>query len=52
MDKLIKVSEYVYFKLNELKERDGHKSFDSVIRYLIDRDQMMTVVATCEKKEE
>jgi len=33
--KTIKVSDQVYGRLDKIKERDGHKSFDSVLRYLL-----------------
>jgi len=31
------VSEYVKKRLDEIKERNGHKSYDSVLRYLLER---------------
>jgi len=31
------VSEYVKKKLDKIKERNGHKSYDSVLRYLLER---------------
>ena len=34
-DKQIRVSDYVHSKLKAIKERDNHKSYDSVIRYLL-----------------
>ena len=33
--KLIKVSDHVYRKLKEIKEAEGHTSFDSVLRELL-----------------
>jgi len=33
--KLIKVSEYTYQQLEDIKKREEHKSFDSVIRSLV-----------------
>jgi len=35
MGRQIKVSEQVYERLMEIKRRNGHTSFDSVIRYLL-----------------
>ena len=34
-DRMVRVSDYVYERLEIIKRRDGHKSFDSVIRYLL-----------------
>ena len=34
-DKLIRVSDFVYEQLKAIKEKYQHKSFDSVIRYLL-----------------
>ena len=31
------ISEYVKKKLDKIKERNGHKSYDSVLRYLLER---------------
>jgi predicted CopG family antitoxin len=36
-DKMIKVSDYVAAKLEEIKQKEQHKSMDSVIRTLIQR---------------
>jgi len=37
MSRVIRISEHVYKKLKEIKERNGHTSLDSVIRYLLMR---------------
>ena len=34
-DRLIRVSDYVYEELVKIKKKQQHKSFDSVIRYLL-----------------
>ena len=34
-DRLIRVSDYVYEELDKIKRKQQHKSFDSVIRYLL-----------------
>jgi len=34
-DRQIRVSDYVYGRLEAIKKRDSHKSYDSVIRYLL-----------------
>jgi hypothetical protein len=34
-DKMIKVSDYVAAKLEEIKQKEQHKSMDSVIRTLV-----------------
>ena len=35
MGRQVKVSDQVYEKLRSIKERNGHTSLDSVIRYLL-----------------
>jgi len=35
LSRVIRVSDYVYERLMEIKNRNGHTSLDSVIRYLL-----------------
>jgi rubrerythrin len=42
-DKMIKVSDYVAAKLEEIKQKEQHKSMDSVIRTLIQHYEAIAV---------
>jgi len=35
MDSALRVSEYVKEKLDKIKKRDKHTTYDSVVRYLL-----------------
>jgi len=50
--KNIGVSEYVKDRLESIKKRNGHTSFDSVIRYLLTRSGEDSIIEKLEAEAE